>query len=224
MTRSMNMGRPPPDHRRRRSVVSIDDMRSPPPAVKVVLALMALTTLPLLVLPDGVSDRVAVHLARNLFAGGVLQTDRLYTIVTALFVHGGIVHLLFNGLWILSLGPAVHRHLGPARFAVLFVLSGVGGAALFTATHWGESVFVVGASGPVFGLIGAGAYVLTAGADTLARRTRQILHYTALFMLLNFGFAALAAGGAFGAPLRVSWEDHLGGFLVGLALFPLLRR
>ena len=218
------MGRPPHGYGRRRSVVSVADMRSPPPAVKVVLALMVLTTLPLLLLPDGISDRVAVHLARNLFAGGVLQTGRLYTIVTALFVHGGFVHLLFNGLWILTLGPAVHRHLGPARFALLFVLSGVGGAALFTVTHWGESVFVVGASGPVFGLIGAGAYVLTAGAETFARRARQILHYTALFMLLNFGFAALAASGAFGAPLRVSWEDHLGGFLVGLALFPLLRR
>lgn len=215
--------RRPPPARPRRAFVSVADMRSPPLTVKIILGLMIVATAPILV-PGAVSDAIGFHLARNLFAGGAFQADRLYTVVTALFVHGGIAHLVFNGLWILMLGPAVLRSLGPARFVLLFVLSGVGGAVLFVAIHWGETAFVVGASGPVFGLIGAGAYIFTAGADSLAGRARQIAHYAVVFMVLNLGFALLSTSGALGAPVRISWEDHVGGFLVGLALFPVLWR
>jgi membrane associated rhomboid family serine protease len=75
---------------------------------------------------------------------------RPWTLVTYMFLHGGIMHLVFNMLALFFFGPRVEERLGSRSFAWLYFLSGISGAVLslaFTPTAW-----IVGASGAVFGV------------------------------------------------------------------------
>jgi rhomboid protease GluP len=67
-------------------------------------------------------------------------------------LHGSLLHVLFNLLWIRQLGPAVEEFYGRSRTFLVFTLSGVAGFALSNALG---IAFTVGASGAVFGLLGA---------------------------------------------------------------------
>ena len=64
---------------------------------------------------------------------GALAWDagRWWTLVTAIYLHGGLLHILFNVLWIRQLGPAVEQLFGPARLAVIFTVAGVAGFTSF---------------------------------------------------------------------------------------------
>jgi membrane associated rhomboid family serine protease len=72
-----------------------------------------------------------------------------WTMITYMFVHGGPLHLFFNMLMLYFAGPRVEARLGSRRFIVLYVLSGLGGAALSFAT---PNVWIVGASAATFGV------------------------------------------------------------------------
>ena len=75
-----------------------------------------------------------------------------WTLVTAIYLHGGVLHILFNVLWIRQLGPAVEELYGPARCFVIFTVSGAAG---FVVSNLLGVPFTVGASGSIFGLLGA---------------------------------------------------------------------
>jgi rhomboid protease GluP len=77
---------------------------------------------------------------------------RWWTLLTAVYLHGSLLHVLFNVLWIRQLGPAVEQLYGPARLVVIFTAAGPLGFA--ASTLFGVP-FTVGASGSIFGLLGA---------------------------------------------------------------------
>ena len=72
-----------------------------------------------------------------------------WTPITYMFVHGGLLHLFFNMMMLYFAGPRVEERLGSSRFIVLYLLSGLGGAALSFIT---PNVAIVGASGATFGV------------------------------------------------------------------------
>lgn len=80
--------------------------------------------------------------------------------VTYMFLHGGGFHLLFNMLWLWWMGRSVEESIGPRSFVVLFFGSGIGGAFIHIAfaSLYGSSM-VIGASGAVFGVMVAFAYL-----------------------------------------------------------------
>lgn len=80
--------------------------------------------------------------------------------VTYMFLHGSGFHLIFNLLWLWWMGQSVEETIGPRSFAVLFFGSGIGGAILHIALSflYGTNV-VIGASGAVFGVMVAFAYL-----------------------------------------------------------------
>lgn len=80
--------------------------------------------------------------------------------VTYLFLHGSGFHLLFNMLWLWWMGRSVEESVGPRTFSVLYFGSGIGGAFFHIALSslYGTS-FVIGASGAVFGIMVAFAYL-----------------------------------------------------------------
>jgi rhomboid protease GluP len=144
--------------------------------------------------------------------------------VTYGFLHGGLVHLLFNTVTLVSLGAAVIARVGQARFLVLYGTALLGGGAGFALLSRAPQP-MVGASGALFGL--AGALVAWAAAEAAAGErgaaararalARGLVWPAALLVALNL-VMFLAASGA------LAWEAHLGGFVVGLALAPLLAR
>jgi rhomboid protease GluP len=100
--------------------------------------------------------------------GGLAWRDHwLWTLLTAIYLHGGLLHIFFNLMWIRNLGPAVDESYGPARGFVIF---SVAGAAGFLVSNLVTGVPTIGASGSIFGLIAAlivhgrrsGSSVLTA--------------------------------------------------------------
>jgi membrane associated rhomboid family serine protease len=156
--------------------------------------------------------------------------------VTHMFVHGDIMHLMFNSAWFLAFGGAIALRVGTVRFLAFTAFTGIVGALTFLAFHFGEDVPVVGASGAVSGMMGAVMRFLFSAIDLgswqalretpravplmplqVALTDRRILAVTAIWLLLNaitaFGIPGISAGG------EVAWEAHLGGYLAGLLCF-----
>ncbi|HEX5740578.1 MAG TPA: rhomboid family intramembrane serine protease [Pilimelia sp.] len=121
-----------------------------------------------------------------------------YRLVTAMFLHYGIVHLALN-MWALWMfGRYLEAALGPLRYLGLYLLSGLGGnvaAYLFSDPY----AVTVGASGAVFGLFGA----LFVFQRRLGNDTSSVL--TVLAVNLAFTFAVPG----------ISWSAHVGGLVVG---------
>src|SRR6266403_1287116 len=138
-----------------------------------------------------------------------------WTIITGIYLHGGVLHILFNVLWIRQLGPPVEEIYGPARLVVIFTVSGVAGFVLSNAVG---VAFTVGASGSIFGLLGA---IIAYGRRRGGAFGRQVLQQYGQWALVLFIFGLLpgtsvnnwAHGGGF-----------VGGFLAGLALSLAERR
>ena len=87
----------------------------------------------------------------------VLLDGEYYRFFTSMFMHGGIDHIVSNIIFLIALGEMLERVIGHIRFAVLYLLSGVGGS-LFSIANVvlsGNRYTAIGASGAVFGLVGA---------------------------------------------------------------------
>ncbi len=75
-----------------------------------------------------------------------------WTVLSATLLHGSLLHIVFNLYWLKQLGPAVQRAYGAGRFLIVFVASGAVG---FVASNLLSGAPTIGASGAIFGLIGA---------------------------------------------------------------------
>jgi membrane associated rhomboid family serine protease len=131
---------------------------------------------------------------------GVHYFHQNYRLVTSLFLHLDFLHIAFNMVTLLVVGPAVEVMLGKARFLVLYLLAGLGGNVLsyLIAPVSGVSA---GASGAIFGVMGA--YVV------LARLQRKPMGPVVALIIINLviGFTG-----------NVEWQAHVGGLVVGAAL------
>lgn len=145
----------------------------------------------------------------------VVQAGRWWTLLSAGWLHGGVLHILFNMMWVRQLAPATTMLFGPARMLLIYLLSSVvgflasslGGAYLHPLRFlMGGSPYAisVGASAAVFGLLGAAVY---AGRRGIASQLgRQAWGYA----LALFVFGLIVPG--------VDNWAHLGGFVGGYGL------
>ncbi len=133
----------------------------------------------------------------------------------SVFLHGGILHLAVN-MWALAvLGPLVERLYGTARFATLYMVAGVGGAMASSAI--GPARVSVGASGAIFGVLGAILSFLIIHRHAIPPSILKPLRsQTLTFVVFNVAFGAIVPA--------IDQAAHLGGlaagFLAGLALWP----
>lgn len=149
-------------------------------------------------------------------------------LLTDMFVHSGWGHVGANAAMAFAFGAPVARILKGARGAVVFLLfymaCGVTASLGYALVHPDSQDFLIGASGAVFGLVGAGLRLLGRRDGTLRRLTdRRLLTPAAVLMALNVlvGLIGLAPG-AIG--LSIAWEAHAVGFFVGLfAIGPVSR-
>lgn len=176
--------------------------------------------------------------ARYLPGGAALPGGAIADVtsfVTYMLVHGDMVHLLVNSVWMLAFGSAVAQRAGDARFLVFSIACGIAGAAVHLALHFGEPVPVVGASAAISGqmagairfLFSGGGGRVPLGGDPRAvplasvRRTlsdSRILLFVAIWAGLNalLGLGVVQFHGVSGG---IAWEAHIGGFLFGLLAF-----
>jgi membrane associated rhomboid family serine protease len=149
--------------------------------------------------------------------------DNLMALIGHVFVHADWFHLAFNmALFFAVSGPVVAR-LGVAgggaiRYLILFFVSALVSAAFYIILNRGSDLGAIGASGAICGLFAA--YLMGARFDWRASiRDPQVRSLGFWFLVLNVGAAFVVR--QFGL-LPIAWEAHLGGFLAGLFLFPLL--
>lgn len=165
-----------------------------------------------------------------------------WTLLTYGLLHGSWPHLLTNVVWLAAFGSPVARRLGPMRFLLLFAAATVGGALL----HWWarplEVLPLVGASAGVSGAMAAairfvfspGVHFSGLGDDAAVRaipaerfgsiwRNSRALLFIVVWFVTNILFGAGLVP-IFGEESSIAWEAHIGGFVAGLLLFPLLDR
>jgi membrane associated rhomboid family serine protease len=165
----------------------------------------------------------------------------VWTFLTYAFIHGNLMHLGFNGVWLLAFGTPVARRFGPLRFLIFFLFSAAVGAALHLAVHSGERLPMVGASAAISGAMAAAmrfafqrggplgpfrvndeaAYRVPATPLSVLLRDRRFV----VFLIVWFGVNLLFGLGIVSLPgegdMPIAWEAHIGGFLAGLVAFAL---
>jgi len=154
----------------------------------------------------------------------VAQVPANVTLVTSMFLHGSLMHLVGNMLFLWVLGDNVEDALGHPRFVVFYMLSGIAAALSHAAIEPGSTVPMIGASGAISGVIGA--YLLLhprAPIKTLVLRFIVYLPAYAvlgLWILFQFLSVAIAEPGQGG----VAWWAHIGGFFAGVILIVPMRQ
>ena len=143
-----------------------------------------------------------------------------WTLITAIYLHGGLLHIFFNMMWVRQLGPVVEELFGPFRLFAIFTIAGITG---FIASTFAGHAFTLGASGSIFGLLAAAiAYGRRAGSQLF---TRQFLQWAVLLFIMGFimpGVDNWAHGGGFVGGYaaayifsRSSEREGLGAYLLG---------
>lgn len=124
-----------------------------------------------------------------------------YRLVTSMFTHQEIWHIAFNMLGLWWLGGPLEAALGRARYLTLYLLSGLGGSALTYLLEDADKASL-GASGAIFGLLGATAVLMR----RLNYDMRPVIALLALNLLFTFTWSGIA------------WQAHVGGLVAGVAI------
>ncbi|MEM9294062.1 MAG: rhomboid family intramembrane serine protease [Acidobacteriota bacterium] len=172
-------------------------------------------------------SRVALFTLGASGAVPVFELDRWWTLLSAGWLHGGLLHIGFNLYWLRMLVPASVEQYGAGRMLILYTVAGaLGFAASSTAGYvfpgvplLGGAGFTVGASAPLFGLLGALIYAgRRGGSSELSRMAKQWALVLFIFGLLfpgvdNWAHAGGFVGGYFGGkildPMKPERLDHL---------------
>ncbi len=134
----------------------------------------------------------------SMWPAGIAYYGEWWRLMSGAFLHGSIMHILFNMYVLFALGPTLERILGHARYLVLYLVAALGGAVasyLFTFVCTPS----VGASGAIFGLMGA----LVVAGRRLRFDITQVLVLLAINLVIGF------------VSPNVDWRAHIGGMLVG---------
>jgi membrane associated rhomboid family serine protease len=145
-------------------------------------------------------------------------------LVTYIFLHGDLFHLLGNMLVLWVFGDNIEDAMGHLRYAVFFVLCGVAGALAEAMFSVNQAIPVVGASGAVAGVMGA--YLLLhprARVLVLIAFRFPILVPASLFVGINIASDLVMALWPGEEEAMVAWWAHIGGFSAGIALVTILR-
>jgi membrane associated rhomboid family serine protease len=128
----------------------------------------------------------------------VAHNHQYYRLITSAFLHFGLVHILFNMIALVMIGPYLERLLGMWRFGAIYLLGALGGSVAVYAFD-NRFVHVAGASGAIYGLFAAAAL--------LARELQLNMQWLIGTIVLNFVFTFSVSG--------ISKLGHIGGFIAG---------
>ena len=150
-----------------------------------------------------------------MYPDAVLIEGEWYRIVTCMFIHFGIHHLGNNMLILFFLGDNLERALGHVKFTILYLLSGMTGSLLSMVYMLKTQDYAVsgGASGAIFGVIGALIYIVARNRGRLEDLTSKRLIFMAALSLYH-GFTSVG----------VDNFAHVGGLVGGFILAVILYR
>jgi len=186
------------------------------PAVLVLIVLNIVAFLFEISVGD-LNDPEILHRVGALEAYAVVVQGEYWRLFTALFLHGGFTHLLFNIFALYILGPPLERSIGTIRFAVCYLMSGLAssaGVVALTVLGFVQVSQLVGASGCIMGIVGAWAGFLVRHRH--APQAKQRLGNVVMIILIQVAFDLSTP--------QVSMAAHLcgliAGFVLGLVIAP----
>jgi len=155
--------------------------------------------------------------------------DDIPSVLTSMFMHGGLLHLAGNMLFLWIFGNNIEDSMGPVKFIAFYVLGGVAAIALQTAIDTGSEVPTLGASGAVSAVLGG--YILLHPRARVVTLIFIVIFVTivqlpallvlGLWILLQIAYGAAELSQPVGAEGGVAYFAHIGGFVFGLALIKL---
>lgn len=181
---------------------------------KAIIAINILVFLVLEVMGD--SENAAFMYEHGaMYPDAVLQGGEWYRVFTCMFIHFGIRHIGNNMLILFFLGDNLERALGHVKFTVLYLLSGMAGSILsmFYMVYRQDYAVSGGASGAIFGVIGALIYIVARNRGRLEDLTSRRLIFMAV-LSLYYGFTSVGVDNA----------AHVGGIISGFLLAVILYR
>jgi len=166
-------------------------------------------------------------------AFGYAPWEVAITLVTSLFLHGGIVHLFGNMIYLWVFGGAVEETMGHFRYLGFFVLGGAVGSLTHTLLFPHSTVPSIGASGSIAGVLGA--FLVLRPRARIVTLFPLVVYWAmaeiraALFLPVWFamqffnGFLALATATRTQEAAGIAWWAHVGGFLFGAIVGAIYR-
>jgi rhomboid protease GluP len=137
--------------------------------------------------------------------------EQTWRLISAMFLHIGFEHLLFNMFALFVFAPPLERALGHLRYVILYVLSGILGNAISVfLSEWGT--LMAGASSAIYGLYGAYLFIAIFQRQALDDASRKTL-----YIILGLGIVQSFLMS------HVSWSAHLGGLAAGFILYGVIR-
>ena len=168
------------------------------------LAIMVLYFI-FMTLNGGTTDVETLIKYGAMFPPFVSEYNEYYRFITSIFIHIGIMHIFFNGYALYIFGPEIEKLMGPKKYFLFFILTGIGGNV---ATYLFNFVSVsAGASGSLFGLFGAFLYLVVRHPQMVTPAGKKnILQLLGINLLLTFLVPS------------ISITAHLGGLIIGFLL------
>jgi membrane associated rhomboid family serine protease len=165
---------------------------------QVLIAINVIVYIVTVVQGAGINDPGGKVFAKGLLFGPFVANGDWWRLITSAFLHASILHLAFNMLALWWFGAPVEHYLGRARFLLVYVASGLAGSA--GALIVTPNAATVGASGAIFGILGA--------AVVLERQRMFVLGGSALtIIVINIVFSIAVPG--------ISIGGHIGGLIGG---------
>ena len=195
-------------------------LKASTPRVVATPALVALCVLTFAIMqtqgaPRNTRDVEVIWAWGGSFGPSVLLDGETWRLLTSMFVHVGILHLVFNMWCLLLFGPLVERLYGTLGFATLYLISGLGGAL---ASLWYHPMVVsAGASGAIFGVFGGLIGYLVVRRDVSPTSVVQLFRPGFIIYLVVDSLLGLADS-------RIDGAAHLGGLATGCVCGLVLNR
>jgi membrane associated rhomboid family serine protease len=152
----------------------------------------------------------------------------LLPVLTSMFLHGGIAHLLGNMLFLWIFGDNIEDFYGHTAYLFFYLFCGVAAGFLHIAFNWHSMIPSIGASGAISGLMGAyvllypRAQILTLVFIFLVPIPAVVI--LVLWFVLQFASGVSSLGAVAAASGGVAWWAHVGGFLTGMLITNVVRR
>ena len=182
----------------------------------VTWVLLAINTIGWIAMESaGGSEEPHVLLDFGALSSPLIANGEYWRLFTAMFLHVGFMHLLFNGIALLIFGRLVERIYGPVRFGLIYVLAGLAGS--IASYHFLDpGATGAGASGAIFGVLGALGGFFFAKRDVMGEMGRQSLSGIGAIAAINLFFGFVTPG-------IDNWAHMgglVGGFVLGVAFAP----
>lgn len=157
------------------------------------------------------------------FKPSYLTSYKIYTIFTSMFLHGDFFHIFFNMIGLIFIGFPLENEIGAKKFLIIYITTGFFASVTFSLIKGGNT-YLIGASGAIFGILGAfaSAYPFKKVVVPLIAPLIFFIRLPVIFVALFYAIIEILYTQS-GITDGIAHTAHLGGFVAGVFLSPLIK-